>query len=70
MFVLSNLTVFSHGTGLASAMRTDLATVYEATMLQNLMVTKKWCNLMVQNKRLEQPPLAPNRTEIAKPMQK
>lgn len=55
-----------HGTGLASAMRTDLVTTYEATILQNLMVTNKWFNIMVKNKWLEQPPLAPNRTEIAK----
>lgn len=55
-----------HGTGLASAMRTDLVTVYEATILQNLMITNKWFNIMVKNKWLEQPPLAPNRTEIAK----
>jgi len=55
-----------HGAGLASSMRTDLVTAYEGTILKNLMVTKKWFNLMVQNKWLEQPPLAPNRTEIAK----
>jgi len=55
-----------HGTGLASAMRTDLVTTYESIILKNLMVTKKWFNLMVQNKWLEQPPLAPNRKEIAK----
>jgi len=55
-----------HGTGLASSMRTDLVTTYETTILKNLLVTKKWYNLMVQNKWLEQPPLAPNRAEIAK----
>jgi hypothetical protein len=55
-----------HGTGLASAMRTDLITTYEATILKNLMITKKWFNIMVQNNWLEQPPLAPNRKEIAK----
>lgn len=55
-----------HGAGLASAMRMDLVTTYESTILKNLMVTKKWFNLMVQNKWLEQPPLAPNRNEIAK----
>lgn len=54
-----------HGTGLASAMRTDLVTTYEGIILKNLMVTKKWFDLMVQNKWLEQPPLAPNRKEIA-----
>ncbi|MFP5108577.1 DUF3231 family protein [Neobacillus sp. C211] len=54
-----------HGTGLASAMRTDLVAAYEKTILKNLMVTKKWFNIMVQNKWLEQPPLAPNRKEIA-----
>ncbi|WP_394239518.1 DUF3231 family protein [Niallia oryzisoli] len=55
-----------HGAGLASSMRTDLIAIYEGTILKNLMVTKKWYNLMVQNKWLEQPPLAPNRKEIAK----
>lgn len=55
-----------HGAGLASAMRTDLVTTYETTILKNLMVTKKWFNIMVQNKWLEQPPLAPNRKEISK----
>ncbi|OHX38818.1 DUF3231 family protein [Cytobacillus oceanisediminis] len=55
-----------HGAGLASAMRTDLVTTYEATILKNLMVTKKWFDLMVKNKWLEQPPLAPNRSELAK----
>jgi len=55
-----------HGAGLASAMRTDLVTAYESTILNNLRVTKNWFDLMVQNKWLEQPPLAPNRKEIAK----
>ncbi|MCP3738127.1 DUF3231 family protein [Rossellomorea sp. BNER] len=54
-----------HGAGLASAMRTDLVAAYEGTILKNLVVTKKWYNLMVQNKWLEQPPLAPNRKEIS-----
>ncbi|WP_010652241.1 DUF3231 family protein [Oceanobacillus massiliensis] len=54
------------GTGLASAMRTDLVTTYEGIILKNLMVTKKWFNIMVKNKWLEQPPLAPNRKEISK----
>jgi hypothetical protein len=55
-----------HGVGLASAMRSDLVATYESTILKNLMVTKKWFNIMVQNKWLEQPPLAPNRKEISK----
>jgi hypothetical protein len=54
-----------HGTGLASAMRTDLVTAYEGTIIKNIMVTKKWFDLMVQNKWMEQPPLAPNRNELA-----
>ncbi|QCJ44819.1 DUF3231 family protein [Bacillus sp. S3] len=58
-----------HGAGLAASMRTDLVAAYESTILQNLLVTKKWFNLMVQNKWLEQPPLAPNRKEIAKEVQ-
>lgn len=55
-----------HGAGLASSMRTDLITTYESTILQNLMVTKNWFNIMVKNNWLEQPPLAPNRAELAK----
>lgn len=54
-----------HGTGLASAMRTDLITTFESIILNNLMVTKKWFNIMEKNKWLEQPPLAPNRKELA-----
>ena len=55
-----------HGAGLASAMRTDLVATYEKTILQNLTVTKKWFDIMVENKWLEQPPLGPNRKEISK----
>ncbi|WP_078379266.1 DUF3231 family protein [Sutcliffiella halmapala] len=55
-----------NGTGLASAMRTDLVMTYESVILKNLTVTKKWYNIMVKNKWLEQPPLAPNRKEIAR----
>lgn len=55
-----------HGAGLASSMRTDLISTYEATILQNLLVTKDWFDIMVKNKWLEQPPLAPNRKEISK----
>ncbi|KKK38236.1 hypothetical protein WQ57_09725 [Mesobacillus campisalis] len=55
-----------HGAGLASSMRTDLVTTYESIILQNLMVTKNWFDIMVKNRWLEQPPLAPNRAEIAK----
>ncbi|WNF23393.1 DUF3231 family protein [Mesobacillus jeotgali] len=54
-----------HGTGLASAMRTDLIRTYETIVLKNLMVTKKWFDIMTKNKWLEQPPLAPNRKELA-----
>jgi len=55
-----------HGSGLAAAMRSDLVAAYETIILKNLLVTKKWFNIMEKNKWLEQPPLAPNRTEIAK----
>jgi len=51
-----------HGTGLAAAMRSDLVAAYETIILKNLLVTKKWFNIMEKNKWLEQPPLAPNRT--------
>ncbi|ULT59302.1 DUF3231 family protein [Neobacillus drentensis] len=55
-----------YGTGLAGAMRTDLAVVYEKTILKTLAMTKNWFDMMVENKWLEQPPLAPNRNELAK----
>ncbi|WP_010098450.1 DUF3231 family protein [Ornithinibacillus scapharcae] len=55
-----------HGAGLASAMRIDLVTTYEKIILKNLTITKEWFNLMTKNKWLEQPPLAPDRKEIAK----
>lgn len=55
-----------HGAGLASAMRIDLVIAFEKIILKNLTVTKEWFNLMTKNKWLEEPPLAPNRKEIAK----
>ncbi|MFC2946973.1 DUF3231 family protein [Virgibacillus sediminis] len=55
-----------HGAGLASAMRTDLVTTYEKIILKNIMVTKEWFNLMTKNQWLEQPPLAPNRKDLAR----
>ncbi|MCM3602982.1 DUF3231 family protein [Robertmurraya korlensis] len=54
-----------YGTGLATAMRTDLGGVYEKAILKSLAITKNWFDLMVKNKWLEQPPLAPNRKELA-----
>ena len=54
-----------YGTGLAGAMRTDLVVVYEKTILKTLAMTKNWFDIMVKNKWLEQPPLAPNRKELA-----
>lgn len=55
-----------HGTGLATAMRYDLAVSYEKIILKNMKFEKKWFNLMTKNKWFEQPPLAPNRKSIAK----
>jgi hypothetical protein len=55
-----------HGTGLASAMRSDLVVAFEGVILKNILVTKKWFNIMVKYGWLEQPPLAPNREELAK----
>lgn len=54
-----------YGTGLAGSMRTDLALAYEKAILKSLGVTRKWFGIMVKNKWLEQPPLAPNRKELA-----
>ncbi|MEH7747522.1 DUF3231 family protein, partial [Neobacillus drentensis] len=36
-----------YGTGLAGAMRTDLAVVYEKTILKTLAITKNWFDIMV-----------------------
>ncbi|GGC76775.1 hypothetical protein GCM10007216_04130 [Thalassobacillus devorans] len=55
-----------HGAGLASAMRVDLVTTFEKIILKNIMITKEWFNIMTKNNWLEQPPLAPNRKDIAK----
>ncbi|MEH7419022.1 hypothetical protein V7266_27715 [Neobacillus drentensis] len=59
-----------HGAGLAPAIRTDLVTAYEGTILKNLIVTKKWLNLILWYKKMVRtPPLATNRKEIAKDVQ-
>ena len=47
-------------------MRTDLAMTCERVILKNLTVSKDWFDIMVKNNWLEQPPLAPDRTEIAR----
>ncbi len=62
---LSQTAQVYHGTGLAAAMRTDLGIVYEKAILKTLVITKNWFDIMMKNKWLEQPPLAPNRKEIA-----
>lgn len=54
-----------NGTALASAMRTDLVATFEKIILKNLTVTKNWFDIMIKNQWLEQPPLAPDRIEIA-----
>lgn len=54
-----------YGTGLAGAMRTDIVVTYEKAILKALGITKNWFDIMVKNKWLEQPPLAPNRKELA-----
>ncbi|SDH86328.1 Protein of unknown function [Alteribacillus bidgolensis] len=66
MYGLSQVAQEYYGKGLAASMRTDLITAYEETILKNLRVTKNWFKIMVKNNWLEQPPLAPNREEIAK----
>lgn len=55
-----------HGLGLAGSMRSDLILGYERIILKDLTVSKNWFDLMIKNKWLEQPPIAPNRKEIAK----
>ncbi|WP_077324754.1 DUF3231 family protein [Virgibacillus siamensis] len=64
-FLLQTAQAF-HGTGLATAMRTDLVMNYEQSILKSLTVTKEWFNIMTKNRWLEQPPLAPDRKKIAK----
>ncbi|KQX46687.1 MULTISPECIES: DUF3231 family protein [unclassified Paenibacillus] len=55
-----------HGLGLAGSMRSDLILDYERIILKDLTVSKNWFDLMIKNKWLEQPPIAPNRKELAK----
>ncbi|WP_261304264.1 DUF3231 family protein [Paenibacillus andongensis] len=55
-----------HGLGLAGSMRSDLILDYERIILKDLTVAKNWFDLMIKNKWLEQPPIAPNRKELAK----
>ncbi|MFD5850006.1 DUF3231 family protein [Cytobacillus oceanisediminis] len=54
-----------YGTGLAGSKRTDLALAYEKANLKTLGITRKWFGIMAKNKWFEQPPLAPNRKELA-----
>lgn len=54
-----------HGTGLASATRADLVIIYEKIILKNLSISKNWFDIMTKFKWLEQPPLAPDRKDLA-----
>jgi hypothetical protein len=54
-----------HGTGLASAMRTDIIAIYEKIILKTIAVVEDWFDIMAKNKWMEQPPLAPDRKKIA-----
>jgi hypothetical protein len=42
-----------------------LALAYEEANLKTLGITRKWFGIMAKNKWFEQPPLAPNRKELA-----
>ncbi|MED4298597.1 DUF3231 family protein, partial [Priestia megaterium] len=54
-----------YGTGIAQSPRIDLGVMYNKMSVQVQMYSEDGANIMIENKWLEQPPLASDRKELA-----
>ena len=69
MFYTSGLTGLSigyYGTGLAQSPRVDLGILYNKLSVDIQLYSEDGANIMIQNKWLEQPPMASDRDELAR----
>ncbi|MCM3413153.1 DUF3231 family protein [Metabacillus litoralis] len=63
-FLFSSAMVY-YGTGWASSPRTDLSPKYMMAIMGDLKIGHDWINIMIENRWLEQPPLAEDRSKLA-----
>ncbi|UOQ92198.1 DUF3231 family protein [Halobacillus shinanisalinarum] len=69
MYYTSQLIALSigyYGTAIAQSPRVDLAVMYNKLSLEVQKLSEKGANIMINNKWMEQPPMAPDRIELAK----
>jgi len=69
MFFVSSLNALSigfYGTAISQSQRGDLSILYNRLSMEIQLFAEDGMNIMIQNKWMEQPPLAPNRKELSK----
>jgi hypothetical protein len=62
---LISLSIGFYGMGIAQAPRADLGAMYNRLSLEIQKFSEDGANIMIKNKWLEQPPMAPNRKDLA-----
>ncbi|WP_085990972.1 DUF3231 family protein [Oceanobacillus senegalensis] len=63
---LISLSIGFYGTAIAQSPRMDLGGMYNRLSVEIQKFSEDGANIMIKNKWLEQPPMAPNRTDLAK----
>ncbi len=63
---LISLSTGFYGTGIAQSPRADLGAMYNRLSLEIQKLSEDGANIMIKNEWLEQPPMAPDRKELAK----
>jgi hypothetical protein len=63
---LISLSIGFYGTGISLSPRADLGAMYNRLSLEIQKYSEDGANIMIKNKWLEQPPMAPNRKDLAK----
>lgn len=69
MFLAVNMfqyAIMYYGSALSASMRTDLVTHYQKAVFDDLGVAKSGADLMIEHQWMEQPPVAPDRKELAR----
>lgn len=69
MFLAVNMFQYAiayYGSALSASMRTDLATHYQKAVLDDMGVAKSGADLMIEHQWMEQPPIAADRSDLAR----
>ena len=62
---LIGLSIGYYGTSIAESPRVDIGVMYNRLMLEIQLYYEDGSNILINNKWLEQPPIAPDRDELA-----